>query len=344
MTFARAYPNASVQHLMADTTPDDAEALNVTWTKQEDVRVIKYLDSGRFSNVFEGVLLRTPAASPDDNDDNDNRRAVVLKVLKPTFMGKVRREIKILKHLTGVPHVVQLLGVTKNHGCHTVSLILEHVGKDAHWLSHRAGDLSSFEVQLYMYKLLQALDACHARGVMHRDVKPRNVLYSRRKHTLRVIDLVLSDVYVPGKAYNPNVASRHYKSPELLFEYPYYDYAIDVWSAGCVLAGLIFRADPFFNGADNVHQIRCVADVVGAQDLLAWAQRYDIPVAADKRRAVGGGPRAPLTRFRTDDNAHLCTDDAVDLVGRMLTVDHQARITAAEALAHRYFDAVRHLA
>ncbi len=65
---------------------------------------------------------------------------------------------------------------------------------------------------------------------------------------LMLVDLGLADFYLPGKEYNVRVASRHYKSPELLIGYKYYDYAIDMWSVGCCLAGLLFRREPFFRG------------------------------------------------------------------------------------------------
>jgi casein kinase II subunit alpha len=63
-----------------------------------------------------------------------------------------------------------------------------------------------------------------------------------------LIDLGLADFYRPNQRYNVRVASRHYKSPELLVGYELYDYAIDMWGVGCILAGLLFRREPFFRG------------------------------------------------------------------------------------------------
>lgn len=62
------------------------------------------------------------------------------------------------------------------------------------------GRLTDYEVRLYLYKLLQALDFAHSRGLMHRDVKPRNVVINRRTRDLRLIDWGLGDFYIPGEA------------------------------------------------------------------------------------------------------------------------------------------------
>ena len=150
---------------------------------------------------------------------------------------------------------------------------------------HDSDYLSEHEMKYYLCHLLIALDGLHAAGIMHRDVKPRNCLINHfsypdwnRKHRssdaseiekesssspssisqqipqplppppLMLVDLGLADFYLPGKDYNVRVASRHYKSPELLIGYEHYDYAIDMWSVGCMLAGLLFRREPFFRG------------------------------------------------------------------------------------------------
>jgi casein kinase II subunit alpha len=70
-----------------------------------------------------------------------------------------------------------------------------------------------------------------------------------------LIDLGLADFYLPNQRYNVRVASRHYKAPELLLGNEYYDYGIDMWGVGCVLAGLLLRREPFFRGKDNVDQL-----------------------------------------------------------------------------------------
>lgn len=348
----------------------------LNWTSQDDIKIVRYIDSGRFSSVFEGRMrvrkgvgiINELGMSDDeyisdakirengeefhinnqvdnedslDTDSDTNEISVVLKVLKPTFVGKIKREMKILQLLRGTKGVIRLLGVAKNAGCQTITLIFESLGKSAHWLSHSAVPLSSHQVELLSYKLLQALDQCHSKGVMHRDVKPRNVICHRRTGELRLIDFGLSDFYIPHKEYNPNVASRHYKGPELLFGYLHYDYSVDIWSAGCLIAGLIFDSEPFLYGADALDQISCVASVVGSQEILTWADKYRLKLSPDLKKAIGKYPRIPLEEFRNEQNCHLCTPLAIDLVSKMLVVDHQNRLTAQQCLAHPYFDRVR---
>lgn len=71
--------------------------------------------------------------------------------------------------------------------------------------------LSDYDIRYYMYQILIALDACHSRGVMHRDVKPHNVMIDHNKREVRLIDWGLAEFYHPGKEYNVRVASRYFK-------------------------------------------------------------------------------------------------------------------------------------
>lgn len=86
---------------------------------------------------------------------------------------------------------------------------------------------------------------------MHRDVKPQNIMFDAGQKKLRLIDWGLADFYHPNTSYNVRVASRYYKGPELLVDDTKYHYALDVWSAGCTLAEIMFKKDPFFEGTDN---------------------------------------------------------------------------------------------
>ena len=96
---------------------------------------------------------------------------------------------------------------------------------------------------------------------MHRDIKPHNVVIDHERHRLRLIDWGLAEFYHPEKEYNVRVASRYFKGPELLVDLEEYDYSLDMWSLGCMFAGMIFIKDILFHGADNYDQLVVITKV-----------------------------------------------------------------------------------
>lgn len=107
---------------------------------------------------------------------------------------------------------------------------------------------------------------------MHRDIKPFNVLINPQTKALKIVDFGLADFYFPGKENNTHVASLYYKSPELFFSNSNYDYRVDIWSAGLILAGMvqfhliqIFNRTPFLHGTDNIDQILKITRLVGTK-------------------------------------------------------------------------------
>ena len=84
------------------------------------------------------------------------------------------------------------------------------------------------------------MEYSHSCGIMHRDVKPQNLMINHSQKILKLIDWGLAEFYFPGKDYNVRVSSRYFKGPELLVDYQYYDYSLDMWSLGATLAGIVY--------------------------------------------------------------------------------------------------------
>uniref|UniRef100_A0A8C9SYV5 non-specific serine/threonine protein kinase n=1 Tax=Scleropages formosus TaxID=113540 RepID=A0A8C9SYV5_SCLFO len=197
--------------------------------------------------------------------------------------------------------------------------------------------LTDYDIRYYMFELLKALDYCHSKGIMHRDVKPHNVMIDHQLRKLRLIDWGLAEFYHPAQEYNVRVASRYFKGPELLVDYQMYDYSLDMWSLGCMLASMIFQKEPFFHGQDNYDQLVRIAKVLGTDELFGYLRKYRIELDPRFKELLGQQTRKRWDQFVQLENQHLVSPEALDLLDKLLRYDHQQRLTATEAMQHPYF-------
>eukprot|EP00029_Vermamoeba_vermiformis_P003003 TRINITY_DN13367_c0_g1_i1.p1 TRINITY_DN13367_c0_g1~~TRINITY_DN13367_c0_g1_i1.p1 ORF type:complete len:355 (+),score=143.08 TRINITY_DN13367_c0_g1_i1:35-1066(+) len=303
------------------------ENLTVQWGGQDDYEIIRKVGRGKYSEVFEGI-----------NSVNNER--CIIKILKPVKKKKIKREIKILQNLCGGTNIIKLLDVVRDPQTKTPSLIFEFVDNVDFKMLYP--QLTDYDVRYYMFELLKALDYAHSNGIMHRDVKPHNVMIDHKLRTLRLIDWGLAEFYHKDQDYNVRVASRYFKGPELLVDMQDYDYSLDLWSFGCMFAGLIFRKEPFFRGNDNKDQLVKIAKVLGTDELDAWLDKYGITIDNQFKAMIGRHTKKPWKKFITPENAHLAgVPEAIDLVDRLLRYDPAERLTAREAMEHNYFSVLK---
>lgn len=95
------------------------------------------------------------------------------------------------------------------------------------------------DLKIYMQQLLTALDFIHSNGIIHRDIKPHNVLYSFEAKKLKIIDFGLAESYYINAKMSPAVSTRYFKAPELLLDVSTYHYGIDIWAAGIIFASIV---------------------------------------------------------------------------------------------------------
>ncbi|KAL4623721.1 casein kinase II subunit alpha isoform X1 [Arapaima gigas] len=303
----------------------DYESHVVEWGNQDDYQLVRKLGRGKYSEVFEAINIT-------------NNEKVVVKILKPVKKKKIKREIKILENLRGGPNLITLVDIVKDPVSRTPALVFEHVNNTDFKQLYQT--LTDYDIRFYMYEILKALDYCHSMGIMHRDVKPHNVMIDHENRKLRLIDWGLAEFYHPGQEYNVRVASRYFKGPELLVDYQMYDYSLDMWSLGCMLASMIFRKEPFFHGHDNYDQLVRIAKVLGTDDLYDYIDKYNIELEPRFNDILGRHSRKRWERFVHSENQHLVSNEALDFLDKLLRYDHQTRLTAREAMEHPYFHPV----
>ena len=193
--------------------------------------------------------------------------------------------------------------------------------------------MTDLDVRYYIFQLLIALDFCASRGIMHRDVKPHNIMIDHEKRELRLIDWGLAEFYHAGMQYNVRVASRYFKGPELLVDFQTYDYSLDMWSLGCMFASMIFRREPFFHGQDNYDQLVKIAKVLGTDDLNAYLKKYNIKLDSHYDGLIGRYTKKPWSKFVSAENERYVSNDAIDFLDKLLRYDHMERPTAKEIMA-----------
>eukprot|EP01096_Ripella_sp_DP13-Kostka_P002831 TRINITY_DN1398_c1_g1_i1.p1 TRINITY_DN1398_c1_g1~~TRINITY_DN1398_c1_g1_i1.p1 ORF type:complete len:293 (+),score=120.60 TRINITY_DN1398_c1_g1_i1:326-1204(+) len=237
------------------------------------------------------------------------------------------REISLLKELDH-PNVVKLYDVI--HTEKKLTLVFEYLDQDLkQYLDECRGNIPHVQMKSFLYQLLKGISFCHARRVLHRDLKPQNLLINRRGE-LKLADFGLARGFsVPMKSYSHEVVTLWYRAPDVLLGSRKYSTQIDIWSTGCIFAEMV-TGKPLFPGSNTGDQLKKIFKILGTPTEEQWpgvtelletnAYVGDVYPAQDIRNIVVG----------LDDLGY-------DLLNKMLQYEPNRRISADQALNHPFF-------
>lgn len=260
------------------------------------------------------------------------------------------REIKHLMQFRNHENIVNLKGVAHtDDGSNETYLVLEYCPHDLagiignaqmvvdEWYEYYCDDIEiRFNEPLlkgWMQQILRGVARIHESGSMHRDLKPANVLVTR-DCVLKIADFGLSTSRRPqdGRLTN-NVTTIWYRAPELLLGATQYSNAVDMWSVGCIFGELLIKR-ALIPGDNEFDQLDKIFELCGTPTTRSWHGVGHLPfwdVMQPKQ----------LCRSQLRQRFHHFLDygmhSMIDLLERMLVLDPSRRITAREALSHKWF-------
>ncbi|WRT65525.1 cyclin-dependent kinase 1 [Kwoniella shivajii] len=239
------------------------------------------------------------------------------------------REISLLKELSKDDNIVKLLDIV--HSDSKLYLVFEFLDMDLKKYMDTIGDkdgLGSNMVKKFTYQLVKGLYYCHAHRILHRDLKPQNLLINKEGN-LKIADFGLARAFgIPLRTYTHEVVTLWYRAPEVLLGSRHYSTAIDMWSVGCIFAEMAMR-QPLFPGDSEIDEIFRIFRVLGTPDEEVWPGVKSLPDykptfpqwnPVDLKSSVKG----------LDENG-------LDLLAQTLIYDPAHRISAKRALQHPYF-------
>ena len=240
--------------------------------------------------------------------------------------GTAVREIALLKELKH-PNIVRLFDV--EHTDRKLTLVFEFLDQDLKkHLDQVQGGLESGKLASFLQQLCRGIAACHQAKVLHRDLKPQNLLINR-EGDLKLADFGLARAFgIPVRNYTHEVVTLWYRSPDVLMGNRRYSTPLDLWSIGCIFAEM-HNGRPLFMGANDADQLDLIFQALGTPDPAAYPEIGELP---DYK------PASYRQHARPASLAHLVpgmSEEGVDLLQRLLAYDPAKRISAKDALEVR---------
>ena len=256
----------------------------------------------------------------------------------------VLREVRLMRYLGIHENIVTLKNLSTKESSDELYIVMELLDSDLHRIIQSSQQLSDAHNRFFMHQLIKGVSYLHKHNVIHRDLKPGNLLVTRNCE-LRIADFGLARLKPtrageggePGtdEAMTEHVVTRWYRPPELMLcPDGLYSYGVDMWSVGCIFAELLGRK-PLFPGKNFVHQLTLIFDVIGSPK-PAEVSHIKSKQARKFLDSVQGKMKVDFESLYPD-----CNPVAVDLMKKLLCFEPSNRLSAAEALAHPYFDALK---
>ncbi|VDP16092.1 unnamed protein product [Soboliphyme baturini] len=204
---------------------------------------------------------------------------------------------------------------------------------DLHKIIVSPQPLTSDHVKVFVYQILRGLKYLHSANLLHRDIKPGNLLVNSNC-LLKICDFGLARVWDPTEqgAMTHEVVTQYYRAPELLMGARRYTAAVDTWSVGCILAELLGRKI-LFQAQGPIEQLNLILDLLGTP--AASEMKYACEGA---RSHVLKSPFRPPNLIKLYSLSPQATHEAVHLMSQLLCFDPDQRLTVEEALAHPYLE------
>jgi serine/threonine protein kinase len=239
------------------------------------------------------------------------------------------RETATLRALKDCPNIVHLVGAyLENNVYHVVMEFCDGgtLGDVIRRQARRKTLLAPDTVRSYMQQLVQGIHACHTRGIIHRDIKPQNILLTGNRTQLKLADFGCSrNLHIP-QTMSAVVCTLWYRPPEVLLSHGQYTHAVDIWSLGCVLGELI-STKAIMQGGSAIDQLYLCFRLAGTPTEATWpgvsAYLYY---------------NAAFPVFERDLGNHVSpSDEAYAVFDLIMQCNPAARPTTAVLLNHPYF-------
>ena len=238
------------------------------------------------------------------------------------------REISLMKELKH-ENILSLYDVI--HVENKLMLVSEYMDLDLKRYMDTRGDHSKLDaatIKTFTYQLLKGIAFCHENRVLHRDLKPQNLLINK-KGQLKLADFGLARAFgIPVNTFSNEVVTLWYRAPDVLLGSRTYNTSIDIWSAGCIMAEM-YTGRPLFPGTTNEDQLQKIFRLMGTPGERSWPGIAQLPEY-----------KATFHVYATQDLRLIfpgLEQVALDLLMRMLQLRPEMRISAADALRHPWF-------
>ncbi|KAH8352486.1 hypothetical protein KR084_004395 [Drosophila pseudotakahashii] len=183
-------------------------------------------------------------------------------------------------------------------------------------------------VRSYLYQITSAILFCHRRRVLHRDLKPQNLLIDKNG-LIKVADFGLGRSFgIPVRIYTHEIVTLWYRAPEVLLGSPRYSCPVDIWSIGCIFAEMATRK-PLFQGDSEIDQLFRMFRILKTPTEDIWPGVTSLP---DYKNTFPCWSTNQLTNQLKNLDAN-----GVNLIQSMLIYDPVHRISAKDILEHPYF-------
>ena len=288
----------------------------------------KYIRTSKLGEGTYGVVYR---AKDQKGQEIYALKKIRLQAEEEGIPSTAIREISLLKELSHI-NIVKLYEVM--HTPKKLTLVFEYVEQDLKKVidSTNGKGLDMKYLKSFLYQLLKGVDFIHKSKVLHRDLKPQNLLISK-DNILKIGDFGLARGYgIPVKNYTHEVVTLWYRPPDVLLGNKTYGTTVDMWSIGTIFAEMV-TGKPLFTGNSENDQLKKIFAIMGTPTENYASSLRELPEwgVGDNNFEITS-PKSFKELFPNLDT------EGIDLLQKFLQLEPDKRISAEEALKHPFFD------